>query len=319
MRYNACLEWSSAGSRLDDQIISIEKEGLQLGKDFLDYAEVSCLRPVNHRVILTLMDGSTVTVSMLGFSFDGFWEELMDCFGKRTMDSLFVEEELVMKCEGEYSLPVEGTGQTEAGRGMIHLYTDSVCILPESSHAVRIPLCYAEEITLTGYLISIRMRTGEVYTVGKMGYDTMPFAERCEKQKKKTLAARKAMLDRVELQDPFTERGLFRTKEEGAYWLAAFGKDCCAVELFTGEKAATYLYRFEDRKLFTFRLEEAMEAMGSHREIIFLPEEQLAEKPLYRMAVHRSTAVRFLRACSDGRIIHNAGHADKLAEYLKRT
>lgn len=317
MRYNACVEWSSTGSRSDDQTIFIEKEGLRLGKDFLDYADVAYLRPVNHRVVLTRMDGSNVIISMLGFSFDGFWEELIDCFGKRTMESLFIEEELLMKCEGEYSLPVEGSEKPETGRGMIRLYEDSVCVLPESSHAVRIPLCYTSEILQNGYLITLRMRTGEEYTVGKMGYDTNPFAERCQAQAKKTMAKRKKMLDAVALQAPYTERGLFRTKEEETYWLSAFSEGRCAVELFTGEKAATYLYRFRDRKLFTFRLEEAMEAVGSHREIIFLPEEQLAEKPLYRMAVHRSKAVRFLRSCSAGRIIHNAGHEDKLAEYLK--
>lgn len=40
-----------------------------------------------------------------------------------------------------------------------------------------------------------------------------------------------------------------------------------------------------------------MEAVGSHRELIFISDEQLNEKPLYRMAVHRSQAVRFLRSC----------------------
>ena len=49
----------------------------------------------------------------------------------------------------------------------------------------------------------------------------------------------------------------------------------------------------------------------------FLPEEKIAEKPLYFMAVHRSEAVQFLRAASAGRIIHTAGHAEKLAEFLK--
>ena len=98
--------------------------------------------------------------------------------------------------------------------------------------------------------------------------------------------------------------------------MAAFGSSRCAVELFTGEQAATYLYHYQDRQAFLFRLEMAMEAVGTHREIIFLDEEQLADKPLYRMALHRSPAVRFLRSCSAGRIIHTAAHAQKLAEFL---
>ena len=58
--------------------------------------------------------------------------------------------------------------------------------------------------------------------------------------------------------------------------------------------------------------------MGLHREIIYLPEEKIAANPLYRMAVARSEAVRFLRARSDGRLIHNAAHAERLKEYLDK-
>ena len=316
MNYNARIEWSATGQMADDQNISIEKEGLRLGREFLLYADLAYLRPVNHRVILTKMDQSAVIISMLGFSFDGFWEELISCFGQCTMDCLFMEEEKLMDCEGEYALPPSSVADAEAGRGRIMLYEDAVCVLPESSHAVRIPLCYTSEILLNGYMLQLRMRTGEIYTVGKMGYDTHPFAERCEKQAAKTKKARAGMLAGITPQPLFPEKGLFRTKQTDEYWLSAYGDGKCAVELFTGDAAATYLYRFDNRQLFTFRLEEAMEAVGSHREIIFLPDEQIAEKPLYRMTVHRSEAVRFLRSCSAGRIIHNAGHAEKLADFL---
>ena len=57
--------------------------------------------------------------------------------------------------------------------------------------------------------------------------------------------------------------------------------------------------------------------MGVHREIIYLSDEQLAEKPLYRMAAARSEAVRFLRERSDGRLIHSANHAQHLLDYLR--
>ena len=152
--------------------------------------------------------------------------------------------------------------------------------------------------------------------VGRMGYDTHPFAERCERQMQQVKKRRAAHLHTVQTQEPFTEKGLFRTDEEEAYWLAAYGKQGCAVELFTGEKAATYLYHFQDREKFRIRLEEAMEAVGSHRELIYLSDEEMKEKPLYVMAVHRSEAVLFLRRCSAGRIIHSAAHAEKLKQFL---
>ena len=295
-----------------DVELSVEREGLRLGRDFLDYADVAALRPVNHRVLIDTLAGEKLEVSMLGFSFDGFWEELTGAFGDRSLEALFVEEAQLMRCEGEYALP------GEAGRGVVALYPDAVCILPPSARAVRIPLCFAERIDLDGYQLTIALRSGAVFTVGKMGYDTKPFAERTEKQAALTKKQRAAALAALPLRPPFTEKGLFRTKEPEQGWLAAFGPGVCALEFLTDEDAATYLYRFsEPRELFLQMLEEATEAMGVHREIIWLPEERIQEKPLYRMATARSEAVRWLRARSAGRLIHSAGHAQRLAEFLQ--
>ncbi|MBQ9814317.1 MAG: hypothetical protein IJM53_01355 [Lachnospiraceae bacterium] len=292
--------------------LSIESEGLFIGSRFIDYADFASLKPINHRVIIELISGETAEVSMLGFSYDGFWEEIMDCYGKRSLASLFVDEQQIMLCEGEYSMP------EEAGRGWIALYPDAVCILPQTKNAVRIPLCYAERIWLDGYFLHILMRSGIEYVVGKMGYDTKPFAERvaaaCEKTKKERMSA----IAKTPLNEPFTCKGLFRTGQPEQYWNAAFGRGVCAVELFTGEDAATYLYKFdESQEVFLAQLEEAMEAAGTHREIIYLTDGQLADKPLYRMSVDQAPCVRFLRGRSDGRLIHSANHAARLSEYLR--
>ena len=60
-----------------------------------------------------------------------------------------------------------------------------------------------------------------------------------------------------------------------------------------------------------------MEAVGTHREIIYMTDEQLRENPLYLMSVHRTSAVRFLRDRSDGRLIHGKNHLERLNEYLQ--
>ncbi|MBR3003682.1 MAG: hypothetical protein IKH67_01275 [Lachnospiraceae bacterium] len=295
----------------NDTQLSVESEGLRIGQRFIDYADFVSLKPINHRVIIELISGETVEISMLGFSYDGFWEEIMDCYGRRSLESLFVDEQQIMLCEGEYSMP------GEAGRGWIALYPDAVCILPQTKNAVRIPLCYAARIWLDGYFLHILMRSGIEYIVGKMGYDTKPFAERamaaCDQTKKQRTSALKQIL----LNEPFTCKGLFRTRQPEQYWNAEFGRGVCAVELFTGDDAATYLYKFDEpQEVFLAQLEEAMEAAGTHREVIYLSDEQLADKPLYRMSVDRAPCVRFLRARSDGRLIHSANHAARLSEYL---
>ena len=296
-----------------DTELSVDPEGLRIGRRFLDYAEIDSLQPLNHRVQIRTVPGETVEISMLGFSYDGFWEELLNLYGERSLESLFVDEQQVMLCEGEYSVP------GEKGRGQIALYPDAVCVLPPTRRAVRIPLCYTSDICLEGYQLHIRMRSGIEYAVGKMGYDTKPFAERTMRAADLVRKKRSSALKQIPMQAPFSAKGLFRTEQPEQYWNAAFGRGVCAVELYAGEDAATYLYRFpETQDAFLAQLEEAMEAMGVHREIIYLSDEQLAEKPLYRMAVDRTPAVRFLRERSDGRLIHSAGHDKRLEEYLRQ-
>ena len=48
-----------------------------------------------------------------------------------------------------------------------------------------------------------------------------------------------------------------------------------------------------------------------------MTDEQLRENPLYLMSVHRTSAVRFLRDRSDGRLIHGKNHLERLNEYLQ--
>ena len=165
-----------------DLTLAIEDEGIKIGSRYLDYSEVWSISPVSHRVLIDTMSGEQIEISMLGYSFDGFWEELLDRFGKRSLEALFVDEELIMLVEGEYQLPAESGDQMrvateslsggeqrrlsgERGRARIALYSDSVCILPQTCGAVRIPLCFAREIKLYGYVLTITMFSGAEYTV----------------------------------------------------------------------------------------------------------------------------------------------------------
>lgn len=291
--------------------LSVEKEGLRVGGRLLDFADFLKIRPINHRVFVDLLGEETVEISMLGFSYDGFLEELCDCYSKRGMEALFVEEQPVMRCEGEYRLA------DEQGRGIVVLLSDAVCILPMTARAVRIPLCFTRQIRLDGYLLHFELQSGAVYTVGRMGYDTMPFYERAQKAAQVTKKQREQALAKITAQAPFEHKGLFRTEQPELYWLAAIGKGRCAIELFTDDDSATYLYEYkESREEFLRNADEAMEAMGVRREIIYLTPEQLEDKPLYRMSVARSEAVRFLRARSCGRLIHNATHEQRLKDFL---
>ncbi|MBQ3378729.1 MAG: hypothetical protein IJG50_02565 [Clostridia bacterium] len=304
MKYEGCVQGRAAR-------ISLEREGMDFGSRFLDYADIENISPINHRIFINTQTGEHINISMLGFSYDGFYEELCSLFGKRSLEALFVNEKIIMSSEGEYETP------RERGRAKIALFSDSICILPPTANAVRIPLCFAEEIQLEGYMIFVTLASGTRYVVGRMGYDTKPFFERAVNLAKGVKNMRARALETVALKPPFMYKGLFRTAEPKHYWQAAVGKGVCALELFTDEDAATYLYRFDESETeFLSKLCEATEAMGEYREIIHISEEQLLKKPLFCMAVRRCEAVSFLRARSAGRLIHSRSHAERLKEFL---
>ena len=295
-----------------DLDVSVAPEGISLGGRYIDYADFKAIVPTDHRVTVDLLSGERIEISMLGFSYDGFWEELSGAFAARSLEALFVEDAPIMSVEGEYETP------QEKGRGRIELYHDSVCILTPTVGSVRVPLCFTYEISPDGYLMTLLTANGARYAVGRMGYDTKPFFERTLAAAQKTKRERAAAVSDLKTDPPFSRAGIFRTTQPELYWQAAYGEGRCALELFTQEDSATYLYRFtEPEEQFSLMLEEALEAMGTHREIIWLPDEQLAEKPLCRMAVVRCKAVGNLRSHFCGRLIHSASHAEKLKEFLE--
>lgn len=291
--------------------ITIEPEGIRIQGDFFDFADFKKITPNNHRVLIDLLTGEQIIIGMLGFSFDGFWETLLKAFEDRCLASMYIQESKVMICEGEYHL------SDESGRCKIHLYTDSICILPPSSTSVRLAFSETDSMVVDGYSMTITMNNGLVYKIGKMGYDTHNFFERAKSLCAKLKQERKKRIDSLSINPPFTNAGLFRTDQVEQYWLAAITDSKCALEFITGEKAATYLYEYEGNKEHFFScLSESLEAVGTHREIIYVSEDEIIKNSLFRMTVSRCSCVRFLRSCFAGRLIHSSNYDEKLLEYI---
>ena len=105
-------------------------------------------------------------------------------------------------------------------------------------------------------------------------------------------------------------------KAENVLWFVAPSsyQPAAAVELALDEDtpAATFVYAVkEDPETFARLLNRAMEAVVFHREIISMPEAQLAAHDVYRMAEKRTASVRFLRDRLIGRVIHSSDQAWK--------
>ncbi|MCL2655343.1 MAG: hypothetical protein FWD65_06580 [Coriobacteriia bacterium] len=105
-------------------------------------------------------------------------------------------------------------------------------------------------------------------------------------------------------------------QEENILWFIAPSKTkpTAAVEFAVDEDtaAATFVYNTgSDRADFIRRLNRVMEAIDFHREVISLPDDQLAsaENASYRMAVKRNAALRSIRESLAGRVIHSSPDA----------
>jgi len=101
--------------------------------------------------------------------------------------------------------------------------------------------------------------------------------------------------------------------KEGIIWIIAPGnsKNVAIVELAVSEDtaAATFIYEFgNDWDSFRKELNRAMEAIDFKREAIRLTEDELKMMRYsdYAMAVKRTHALRFIRKCFAGRVIHHS-------------
>ena len=233
------MKYSAQVSRQDVNV-EIDNKGITINGEFLDYADLKHAAPNNHNITLEFLSGRKIVISMLGFSFDGFWEELLKLYENRCLESMFIEEQVVMRCEGEYMLP------TESGRGTVVLYPDSLCILPPSDNSIRIPFSQVKKLSVSGYVMTVSMISGKSYTVGRFGYNTMPFFERTEKLWKSNNIERARIIQAIHVEPPYNIAGIFRTCHPDQYWTAAVTDKKCALELYAGEDAATYLYEFEE-------------------------------------------------------------------------
>lgn len=327
-----CILASGVGG--GEAAVYIGAEGLEIGHGAgnisLNYAELKAFSLLNYHLTLKTPEGDIV-LSKMGHDTEGFYKELAAAYNARAQESLFAKGGLIMDAEGDYTCADEGG--SASGTAVMRLLSDCIILLPPDAGARRIPLCFTEKMDREDYKISLTLDTGERYTMSRMGRDTVPLFEKGLKCREAVMQSWQAAMNEVAGKSaemsPARETflslcgetgvitGLFEPSSE-IFWLAGIKGGRAAVELFAGEKAATFLYRFDEGDtLFPARLRHAMEAMGTNREVINLEDAALADYPLYRMSIERSPHLTFLRRHSAGRIIHTESWSRRVEEFFK--
>lgn len=315
--------------------VQVGLEGISLrtpqGQTFLDYSQLRSFELRSFQFFFETSDGKA-SLTRMGRDIDGFYEELWDAYAERTRESLFVEEAAVMEASGEYSYADDG-GEAK-GEAKVRLFPTCVLILPRDNRARRIPLCFVDELSIHGYTINIKLDTNEKYELVRLGRDTLPLydqmTQRRQEVQRQWHRAHQDLNEHLEIRlGDSRERfqalqrlcgkeqvicGIFAPESQD-FWVTAIHNNRAAVELITEEKTATYTYQIRGQeKEFAVRLRHAMEAMGLHREILYLEESELRKNTLYTMAVERNAHLRFLRGCMSGRVIHTESWEKRLSE-----
>ena len=295
----------------------------------VDYSDLSDIRLIDYRVVLETAGGK-VEISCLGRQTEDFFEKLWEAYGERSREALFVASEPLYAGEGDYAYTEQGL---EAhGIAKVALYPDCLCIFPHDDRARRIPLCFADAPEAEDFWISLRLDTGDIYRVGRIGRSFDAVSERMVMQQQKV--AQRWRKAHRELADNLAGRlgadaegyrrmeslgcrmvtGLYSLEDE-SFWFAGIRDGKAAVEWVTQEQTATYLYTFDtDGTVFERSLRHALESSALHREVIYT---DLDGKPLYRMTVLRSYHLRFLRDHFTGRIIHNGSWQERVREFFR--
>ena len=299
------------------------------------FADILDMRLLNYTLILKMKEGEA-KLSKMGYDTEDFFEQLWLAFTGESIKSLFVTGDAEIFVEGDYTLlESEEEGEAKKGIAKLALYKDSICMIPHNITGRRIPLCFSCAPEREDYKVEIALDTGERYGFGRLGHHTEPFFERLNRNRAATVkqwteaharleneleSRMGGAVDRLRIfKDTGANviSGLFSPEDEENFWIAALKDDRAAVELMTDEDTATYLYRFDTgTDVFVSWLRHAMEAVKKNRRMIYISDEELQENLQYRMAADRSSHVRFLRSCADGRVIHTGGWESRIREFL---
>ncbi|MCL2281129.1 MAG: hypothetical protein FWC25_00505 [Dehalococcoidia bacterium] len=157
----------------------------------IPFAMINSLTLSNYVVIIET-DIGVFSFSRMGSWCQPFYDALIDAYNKAVLRSMFVKSSPIFTAiAGDYYYTendISGNGE-----GAIHVYDNSVVVLPPNLSARRVPLCFVCDMSKGDYKLTLKLDTGESYTYAKLGYDTDMFGGVVKKQifelREKSLAA----------------------------------------------------------------------------------------------------------------------------------
>lgn len=145
----------------------------------IPYADMTALELEAYAVTIRTEAGDFL-FSRMGGWLQPFYGALLEAYNKKVRKALFVPGNplFTATCHYQYT----EAAQSAQGAAPVQLYEDCICVLPPNGNARRIPLCFLTGLDKGDYALTLRLDTGNAYSLSKLGYDMAPLTGAIEKQ-----------------------------------------------------------------------------------------------------------------------------------------
>jgi len=132
----------------------------------IPYGHIKALDFQSYRLTLDTAEGP-IAFTRMGQAAEWLYDKLCQAYHDAVLRALLVEGEHQFEASGRFRLK-EGNVPLEE-QGVVRLYQDCLCLLPPNENARRIPLCFVTAMEKGDFSRTLRLSTGESYTLSHMG------------------------------------------------------------------------------------------------------------------------------------------------------
>lgn len=143
------------------------------------FAEINEILFADYTVTIKADSGSYV-FSRMGEWAERFHDALCEKFDKAVLRAMFEKDKPKVTATGDYSY-AEGANRGTTPKAPVSVFDDCITVLPRNLGARRIPMCFISSMEKSSYALTLKLDTGESYTLARLGYDTEPIEEAIEK------------------------------------------------------------------------------------------------------------------------------------------
>jgi hypothetical protein len=169
-------EWESGSgmARLEKEVLVLSPEGS--APISISLREIQDLSSIDYRLVLTLKQGSLLTLRDLGYHFEDFLRAAVLRRNEMLLVDLLMEEKCIKEGSRGHFLWDDGEAKLE-GEGEFRLYETALIILPDHGQPLRLPLGTVSSWKSLEYRLEFLSDQQESLVLSQLGREYDPFRQ----------------------------------------------------------------------------------------------------------------------------------------------